>query len=464
MTDIERLYNTWQSLQPLKAEDQLRLDRKFMLEFNYNSNHLEGNTLTYGQTELLLLFGKVVDAANMKDLEEMQAHNVCLKMIKEEALLKEKPLTETFIRQLHQSLLREDYIVYRINETTGVRTSYTVHAGKYKTRPNSVITSTGEIFEYASPEETPALMTDLVNWYNEMESNKTLSPIELAAVFHYRYIRIHPFEDGNGRISRLLVNFILLRNNYPMIVVKTKDKKQYLAVLNKCDINVGLTPSIGAKAEVSQISPFIEYLQGCLINALNICIKAGNGQSIEEPDDFEKELTILDKQISQREQANAQKIHKSLSTIWDVIEFAFLPIVEKFYEVDRSVSNWFSSNIHSSRVTASERITDTGYHINDTSFRGAEHLDYNFKRVVENAQALWWRTEFQFPTKKSLGDLQIQIVFKVTLCEDYYIFGEDKYRCNYGSYPSKAIIDELLQKYKSSILDKIKNRIAEIEK
>lgn len=143
-------------------------------------------------------------------------------------------------------------------------------------------------------------MTDLVNWYNEMESNKTLSPIELAAVFHYRYIRIHPFEDGNGRISRLLVNFILLRNNYPMIVVKTKDKKQYLAVLNKCDINVGLTPSIGAKAEVSQISPFIEYLQGCLINALNICIKAGNGQSIEEPDDFEKELTILDKQISQR--------------------------------------------------------------------------------------------------------------------------------------------------------------------
>ena len=80
MTDIERLYNTWQSLQPLTAEDQLRLDRKFMLEFNYNSNHLEGNTLTYGQTELLLLFGKVVDAANMKDLEEMQAHNVCLKM------------------------------------------------------------------------------------------------------------------------------------------------------------------------------------------------------------------------------------------------------------------------------------------------------------------------------------------------------------------------------------------------
>lgn len=99
MTHIHQLYNEWLSLQPLKPEDKNRLDRKFMLEFNYNSNHIEGNTLTYGQTELLLLFGKVVDEANMKDLEEMKAHNVCLKMIQEEAADKNLPLTETFIRQ-----------------------------------------------------------------------------------------------------------------------------------------------------------------------------------------------------------------------------------------------------------------------------------------------------------------------------------------------------------------------------
>lgn len=71
MANIERLYKEWKSLQPLKPEDQTHLDKKFMLEFNYNSNHIEGNTLTYGQTELLLLFGKTVEAANMKDLEEM---------------------------------------------------------------------------------------------------------------------------------------------------------------------------------------------------------------------------------------------------------------------------------------------------------------------------------------------------------------------------------------------------------
>ncbi len=221
MNRIEQLYNEWQSLQPLKPEDRSRLDRKFMLEFNYNSNHIEGNTLTYGQTELLLLFGKVVDEANMKDLEEMKAHNVCLKMMQTEAAEKDKPLTETFIRQLHQTMLREDYVCYR-RLPDGTNTSYTVHAGVYKTRPNSVITVTGERFEYASPEETPALMADLVKWYNEAEAKAELSPIELASVFHYRYIRIHPFEDGNGRIARLMVNYILARHNYPMIVVKSK--------------------------------------------------------------------------------------------------------------------------------------------------------------------------------------------------------------------------------------------------
>ena len=112
MTKLESLYQEWQSLQPLKEEDQRRLDQKFMLEFNYNSNHIEGNTLTYGQTELLLLFGRVVGEAKMKDLEEMKAHNVCLKMVKEAALDKDHVLTEYFIRTLHQVMLREDYTVY----------------------------------------------------------------------------------------------------------------------------------------------------------------------------------------------------------------------------------------------------------------------------------------------------------------------------------------------------------------
>ena len=281
MNKIETLYKEWQSLQPLKEQDQNRLDQKFMLEFNYNSNHIEGNTLTYGQTELLLLFGRVVGEAKMKDLEEMKASNVGLKMVKEMALDKEQSLSEYFIRTLHKTLLREDYTEYR-QLPDGTNFSYVVHAGQYKTRPNSVITPTGERFEYASPEETPALMTDLLQWYNQAEAEGTMSPIELASLFHYRYIRIHPFEDGNGRISRLIVNYILYRHGYPMIVVRTKDKKNYLAALSKCDAVVGIIPSDGAHASLEQTKPFVDYMTGVLCKDIstNIAIIKDKDRSI----------------------------------------------------------------------------------------------------------------------------------------------------------------------------------------
>ena len=267
MNNIEKLYKQWQALQPISQQAQERLNQKLMLEFNYNSNHIEGNTLTYGQTELLLLFGRVAEPAIMRDLEEMKAHNVALRMIEAEAREEGRPLTETFIRTLHQTLLREDYQVTNPDGTT-----YTIHAGQYKTRPNSVRTITGELFEYASPEETPALMADLIAWYNREEAAATLSPIQLTSLFHYRYIRIHPFEYGNGRMARLLVNYILCKHGYPMIVVKSTDKNQYLSVLNQCDVAVGLIPSDEANAQLNQITPLTNYLSHCLEQSLTLSI------------------------------------------------------------------------------------------------------------------------------------------------------------------------------------------------
>ena len=259
MTKLEDIYAKWQQLQPLSSQDEKRLNRKFELDFNYNSNHIEGNTLTYGQTEVLLMLGEVIGSAKMKDLEDMKAHALCLKLMMQEAET-DNPLTETFIRQLHHTMLREDYTVYR-QLPGGDTTSYVVHAGTYKTRPNSVITRTGECFEYASPQETPGLMYDLVSWYNEEAEKGELSPIRLAALFHYRYIRIHPFEDGNGRIARLIVNYILHRNKLPMLVVLSKKKNAYLSALGKVDSTVGLIPSNGAHTSMEKALPFIKYME-----------------------------------------------------------------------------------------------------------------------------------------------------------------------------------------------------------
>ncbi len=250
----------WQGIQPISDTDKMRLSRKFTVDFNYNSNHIEGNTLTYGQTELLLLFGKVIGQADFFNYEEMKASNVGLKMMLTESAEKQQPLTQNFIRALHKTLLREDYTVYK-NLPGGMQTSYIIHAGQYKTRPNSVITRYGDRFEYASPEETPALMTDLVDWYNQEEQKGEMSIIDLAILFHYRYIRIHPFEDGNGRIARLMVNFILSRHNYPMIVVRSRKKNDYLEALHKADLIVGSAPTDGAHATLAQIRPFNKYMK-----------------------------------------------------------------------------------------------------------------------------------------------------------------------------------------------------------
>lgn len=263
MEDIKQLQialKKWLALQPLTDDEQARLSRKFTVEFNYNSNHIEGNTLTYGQTEVLLLFGKVIAEAEMHDLEEMKASNVGLKMMQIEADDIHKPLTETFIRMLHHTLLREDYTVYR-DLPDGIQTSYTIHAGCYKTRPNSVITRYGNRFEYASPEETPSLMHDLVAWYNEVEGSGQYTPMQLAILFHYRYIRIHPFEDGNGRIARLMVNFILARHGLPMLVVRSAKKQDYLEALHKADMKVGVIPSVGAHAALENILPFYTFME-----------------------------------------------------------------------------------------------------------------------------------------------------------------------------------------------------------
>jgi len=278
MKKIDQLYNTWKILQPLDSRKQYLLSQRFTVDYNFNSNHMEGNTLTYGQTELLLLFGKVSGEGDLKDFNDMKASQVSLKMMEEQAHLESIPLTQNFIRTLHHTLLREDYVVYR-TLPGDQQTSYTVHAGRYKTLSNSVITRYGDRFDYASPEETPALMTDLVDWYNEEEARGKLTPVQLAALFHYRYIRIHPFEDGNGRIARLMVNYILVRHHWPMVVIRNRNKSQYIEALHHADVVVGPTPSDGAHATFQQIGPFARYFQKLVTTELEYDIEFVKEQS-----------------------------------------------------------------------------------------------------------------------------------------------------------------------------------------
>lgn len=449
MNKIDQLFKEWQSLQPLKEEYKQRLDQKFMLEFNYNSNHIEGNTLTYGQTELLLKYGEVAENAKMRDLEEMKAHNLCLGIVKAESAENDRPLTEAFVRGLHKTMLREDYTTY-----TKDGRPYTVHAGVYKTRPNSVKTVTGELFEYASVEETPSLMHDLIEWYNEAEKKTELSPIELASLFHYRYIRIHPFEDGNGRISRLIVNYILAKHGYSMIVVKSDDKTNYLTALHQCDIVVGSVPAIGAVAELEQITPLVDYLSKCLERALTISIKAAKGESIEEEDDFAKQLKIIERNSKKEIPQDAHIVtpqdkidifntfHRHLTErLMDALNPAFV-----FYNT--TTPQYFMSK-------DKDKISGSGFFNLNYKEELNANLSVKDKKVLEDAQSIVLHIYLDgVKSIYKMKDIPILIKASVIFEPTYYVFNGETYK--YGVYPTPTQIDNFIKETKDHVLTMIK--------
>ena len=452
MSRIEDLFTEWQGLQPIAEADQRRLDQKFMLEFNYNSNHLEGNTLTYGQTEFLLLFGKVVEGADMHDLEEMKASNVGLQMVKDEALNQEHHLTEYFIRVLHQKLLREDY-VYHAVRPDGKEVSYTIHAGQYKTRPNSVETKTGEVFEYASPEETPALMKDLLEWYVAAEAEGSLSPIELAALFHYRYIRIHPFEDGNGRISRLIVNYILRRHGYPMIVVRSDDKDHYLEALNMCDVAVGPIPSVGAHASLEQIAPFVKYLSACLERSLEICIKAGKGEEIEEPDDFLKRMTLFERSVKKVPAKDGHVVTAQDKA--DVFNLFHRHLAKKVVEELSPVRKFFNSFRESYFMSKTRNtILVGGFFGLDSDTPLDEELSTENKEILAGAQSIIFYLIYEgVKNEYNLRDLTIRVEGDVLFDLQTYTFAGKSYQ--YGTYPSEREIASFIKGVKEDAFKKL---------
>jgi Fic family protein len=253
---IKSVKENFDSLMPLSLENQQRLDKKLRLEWNFNSNHMEGNTLTYGETELLLIFDQTKGNHEMREYEEMKGHDVALKLIYDLADDKERILTEKFIRELNEIILVRPFYKEAIT-LDGQDTRRLIKIGEYKAEPNSVRLANGEIFNYPSPQQTPALMNDLMQWYNNVSA--TENAIEVAALLHYKFVCIHPFDDGNGRIARLLMNYHLIKNNYLPVIIKTEDKKKYLFALREAD--------------VGNIDAIIEYIGNRLLESYKNAIQ-----------------------------------------------------------------------------------------------------------------------------------------------------------------------------------------------
>ena len=149
------------SLRPIDKVQEDRIMQKFRLDWNYHSNHLEGNSLTYGETKALILFGVTAQGKPLKDTLEITGHNEAINWVLE-MIKGDRPLTENFIRELHSLLLEDSY--KESKNADGELVPRKISSGKYKTTPNHVQTVTGEIFYFATPEETPAKMFEIINY------------------------------------------------------------------------------------------------------------------------------------------------------------------------------------------------------------------------------------------------------------------------------------------------------------
>lgn len=322
MKELERithLKTELDSIRPISPEQEMKIMQKFRLDWNYHSNHIEGNSLTFGETRMLLLRGVTAQGKPLKDHFEITGHDEAIKWV-EEIVKGDFPLTENFIRQLHLLILKEPYEIKAIT-AAGEPTKKLVEVGKYKSTPNHVLTTTGEIFYFATPEETPAKMNDLLKWYHSMLPDT--NPVIMAAAFHYRFVCIHPFDDGNGRLARILMNFILMKNGFPPVIIKSEDKENYRFALRQADNG--------------SLEKFIEYIAKNLEHSLNLMIAGARGEEIEEANDLDKKLTLLKQKLTPKEEkTDVTRTKESILKIYDDsvkrLHDKFVVSCEKFRE------------------------------------------------------------------------------------------------------------------------------------
>jgi len=224
---LDEFKGAWRALGTLAPERLSALRRIATIESIGSSTRIEGSKLTDREVEQLLSNLEIKSFAT-RDAQEVAGYAATMELIFQS--WHEIALTENHVKQLHRDLLR-----YSEKDAH--------HRGLYKTQPNSVAAfdedgkQVGIVFETATPFDTPHLMTEAVDWARESIEVRQLHPLLVTAIFIVVFLEIHPFQDGNGRLSRILTTLLLLRAGYAYVpysslesVIEQSKEGYYLAL------------------------------------------------------------------------------------------------------------------------------------------------------------------------------------------------------------------------------------------
>lgn len=372
ITQIDSLKNELDQLRPISEEAMNRYMQKIRLDWNYHSNSIEGNTLTMNETRQLILHGITAKGKPMRDHIEMQGHNKALYQL-EAIVHKDIKITENLIKEFHRMVVVEPY---EEGESE-------INPGEYKKHPNYLYTITKERIDFEPPQEVPRLMNNLVNWLNnhiEVPKRKKhkydLHPLLIACGFHTQFIKIHPFGDGNGRTARIMMNLILMLTGYVPAIIKLDARDAYYQALNESTLDA--------------MEPLALFVGRQLAQSMEMLIKAAKGESIDEPDDLDKQLALLKQEMEAEDKDNEIQEELTDNVFWDALDKWGDPLILKLIETTVKFNDFYSSNQH--------RI---GFYI-----EGAGHFaHFSMKYNVESLRNVYTRKREQ----KTIRDANVQL-------------------------------------------------------
>ena len=240
---------------PLNDGILRKLQNNLRTEFIYNSNAIEGNTLTLRETDIILQFGITVKGKSLKEHNEVKGQEYALDFLNE-VLKKEEPLSIRLIREFHALILNDDKD----------------NRGRFKQENNTILGAKFQTTPFYQVEEK---LQELIDNFNESDKNL----IEKVAKFHNDFEMVHPFNDGNGRTGRLLMNLELMKNGYPITIIKNEDRDDYYQALEIASID-------------KNYIPLTEFIKRSIENTFWIYYKHFNEETKEKFENYLKKNEI----------------------------------------------------------------------------------------------------------------------------------------------------------------------------
>ncbi len=275
---VDALRDEIDAMRPLSEEQVGRAMQRLRIEWTYHSNAIEGNSLTYGETRALLMEGVTAHGKPLKDHLDIERHRDVVLYI-EAFVNSDESLRVDFVKEIHHRLMGDEYEI-EVELPDGRRERRMRRGGDYKEHPNNVRTPTGEIHFYAPPVEVPGRMAELMEWLRGDEA-AAMHPVARLAIFHHRFVEIHPFPDGNGRTSRVLMNILSMRDGYVPAVLRQERRSVYYGAL--------------AEAGSGDDEPIISFVAGELAETMELYLRALRGEP--DPTAFDRRVQLLRREV-----------------------------------------------------------------------------------------------------------------------------------------------------------------------